>query len=409
MRMSRWVVAPVAAVVLAGGLSQSAQAVGLPTAVDTVSSSTTSGATSSAASGAAAQAVPARSPRGDVAATPKGPRWWGMFKRGGKQLDVTRLSRGSHADEPLFRMVIGTRYVLQGRLPARYRDTLAGTQLRVEAKSDTDTAWTTVASFTADGDGRFKAGVRLTRDLLGVHDYRIKASSAARASTVLPGGTLTAVADSSFTLIFANNTKTDLVFTFPTWQDPVTGRYAEGDVTVPQGASQVLEYINPIQNATTVGFYAQRLQCFMGCSTYNANWDHAPNKKYTPCNTAPPTFTSGGAYTVRITPQFGSSGFDMFLVDGSGNVVCTGALSTKFSQWMGNHPIAKWAAIYLAADATINVVGTLIAAFAGEAIAAAVAAAFADEVTADSVIDVFENDNRVYCIATNTWNPKCIE
>jgi enoyl reductase-like protein len=63
----------------------------------------------------------------------------------------------------------------------------------------------------------------------------------------------------------------------------------------------------------------------------------------------------------------------MFLVDGSGNVVCTGALSTKFSQWMGNHPIAKWAAIYLAADAAINVAATLIAAFAGEAIAAAIA------------------------------------
>lgn len=365
MKLLHWGAASVVAVVVLGGFGQSVQAVGGVPGVAGPSGGV-------AARAAVHEAAPGKSPRGGID-TPKGPGWWGFLKPGGKALDVTRVSRGSHAHEPLFRMVIGARYQLQGRIPARYRDALAGRQLRVEAKSDTDTAWTTVALFTADRKGRFATRVRIPKSSLGVHDYRITAPRAPRSGTVLPGGTLTAVADSAFTLTFANNTKTDLVFTFPTWQDPVTGIYAEGDVTVPQGASQVLEYINPIQNATTVGFYAQRLQCFMGCSTYNANWDHAPNKNYTPCSTAPPTFTSGSAYTVRITPQLGSSGFDMFLVDGSGNVVCTGALSTKFSQWMGNHPIAKWAAIYLAADAAINVAATLIAAFAGEAIAAAIA------------------------------------
>jgi len=39
---------------------------------------------------------------------------------------------------------------------------------------------------------------------------------------------------------------------------------------------------------------------------------------------------------------------------------------------MGNHPVAKWAFIYLAADAAVNVAAIAVIGFAGDAIFAAV-------------------------------------
>lgn len=373
MKSMHWAAALIAAVVLAVGLSESARAAGATPAVDGARSGVAADAMS-VHPGSDGVVAPGPSTRG-TAVAPKKPKWWGLLTRGGDPLFVNTTKSGPHAGRPMAGLVIGTRYKLRGRLPARLRDTLAGKWLRLEAKSDGDAAWTTVARFRSDRDGRFLTGFRVPKRLFGVHRYRITTTSATRqvtASTALPGGTLPAVANSSFTLTLTNNTKTDLVFTFPTAQDPTSGQYGNGVVQVAQNASQTLTYVNPIQNVTTVGFSAQRQNCFMGCSTYYANWDHAPSKKYTPCNTAPPTFASGGAYTIRATPEFGTSGFDMFLLDESGNVICTGALSTSFSQWMGNHPVAKWAFIYLAADAAVNVAAIAVIGFAGDAIAAAV-------------------------------------
>ena len=373
MKLIHWVVALIAVVMFAVVLSQPVQAEGVAPAVDSVRG------------GVAAEALPEfPGPHGVVApgpstrgtaVAPKAPKWWGLLTRGGDPLYVNTAKSGPHAGQPMVGLVIGKRYKVRGRLPAGLRDTLAGKRLSLEAQSDGDAAWTTVARFASDRDGRFLTGVRVPKRLFGVHKYRITSPRTTRqstAATALPGGTLPAVADSSFTLTFTNNTKTDLVFTFPTGQDPTSGQYGNGVVPVPQNTSQMLTYVNPIQNVTTVGFYAERLNCVGSCSIYNANWDHAPNKKYTPCNTATPTFSSGSAYTIRVTPEFGTSGFDMFLLDESGNVICTGALSTKFSQWMGNHPVAKWAAIYLAADAAVNLAAIAVIGFAGEAIFAAV-------------------------------------
>ena len=398
MKLVQRVAALVAVVMFAVVLSQPAQAEGVAPAVDGVRS------------GVAVEGMPEfPGPHGVVApgpstrgtaVAPKKPKWWGLLTRGGDPLVVNTTKSGPHAGRPMAGLVIGKRYKLRGRLPAGLRDTLAGKRLRLEAKSDGDAAWTTVARFRSDRDGRFLTGFRVPKRLFGVHRYRITTTSATRqvtASTALPGGTLPAVADSSFTLTITNNAKTDLVFTFPTAQDPTSGQYGNGNVAVPQNTSQQLEFVNPIQNVTTVGFYAVRLNCFGSCSIYNANWDHAPNKKYKPCNSAPPTFSSGNAYTVRVTPQRGTSGFDMFLVDESGNVVCTGALSTKFSQWMGNHPVAKWAAIYLAADAAVNIVAIAVIGFAGEAIGAAVTTEVLEEEGSFVEIVVEETDEDGAC------------
>lgn len=373
MKSMHWAAALIAAVVLAVGLSKSAQAAGAAPAVDGARSGVAADAMS-VHPGSDGVVSPGPSTRGGSAAL-KAPTWWGLLTHGGDPLDLVRARSGAHAGQPMVGLVIGTRYKLRGRLPARLREALAGRWLQLEAKADGDAAWTAVARFRSDRDGRFLHGVRVPKRLFGVHKYRITSLRTTRqstATTALPGGTLPAVANSSFTLTLANNTKTDLVFTFPTAQDPTSGQYGNGVVSVPQNASQMLTYVNPIQNVTTVGFSAQRQNCFMGCSTYYANWDHAPSKKYTPCNTAPPTFSSGGAYTIRATPELGTSGFDMFLLDESGNVICTGALSTQFSQWMGNHPVAKWAFIYLAADAAVNVAAIAVIGFAGDAIFAAV-------------------------------------
>ena len=97
----------------------------------------------------------------------------------------------------------------------------------------------------------------------------------------------------------------------------------------------------------------------------------------------------------------------MFLLDASGNVICTGALSTSFSQWMGNHPVAKWAFIYIAADAAVNAAALAVIGFAGEAIAAAVATEVTVDVwagyeAADIVVE--ETDEDGACEFKRAWD-----
>ncbi len=377
MKSMQWLVAPVAVLALAGALGQAA---GAASAVER------------ARGGAAAVVVqgspgphgavaPGTSARGAAVAV-KAPKWWRIVKLDGEPLGARKVDRGAHAGKLVNRVVVGKRYRLQGQLPVRLRDAFAGRRLVVEAKADSRTAWTTVGRFTAGSDGRFTTSIRVTRSLFGLHKYRIKVLSGERStrqSTTLPGGAVTAVADTSFTLTFANDTKSELLFTFPTWPDPDSGQYDNGQFAVNQNTSVKLVYTNPVQNVTGIAFFAQRQTCLIvNCSLYYANWDHAPKKKGpAPCNTVSPTFVSGGDYTIRVTPQMGTTGFDMFLLDANGNVICTGALSTKFSQWLGNHPTARWAVILLAADAAINAVAGVIAggiyAIWGEAIAAGIA------------------------------------
>lgn len=320
---------------------------------------------------------------------PRGPKWWSIVRHDGSPLGKTRLRPGPNA-QPLFRVIIGKRYMVRGRVPVRLRDALAGKHLILEAKADTDAAWTRVTRFTPDRNGRFNPRIRFPKHLFGKHEYRIvRASGSSRStaqatgtptdqSTVLPGGTVTAVANSSFTLAFVNDTSTDLLFTFSAWPDPTSGQYDNGQFGLSQDHTVALTFNNPIQNVTAIGFYAQRQTCVVyNCSVYYANWDHAPKKKGpAPCSTASPTFVSGGDYTIRVTPQMGTTGFDMFLLDANGNVICTGALSTNFSKWMGNHPTARWLTIFFAADAAVNAAAALIAggiyAIAGDAIAAGI-------------------------------------
>lgn len=368
-----WVAVPVAALVLAGVLGQPAQAVGDAPAAESASS----GAPAAAAAEAAAPEV---SPIEYAAVAPKAPKWWKLLKHDGKPLEV--FDSEQYAEAPAFWVAVGKTYHLRGTLPAKMRDALAGKKMRLEAKSETGSTWRVLARFTPRSNGRFEAKIRIPKRLLGDHEYRITAAGgtrSARTVVVLPGSTLTAVATSQFWLAITNDAKSDLVFTIPTALDDTSGQYLNFPLQVNQNDSATLTYVNPIPDVTTVGFYVQRTDCFLGCTTYSANWNHAPNKNYTACSVVSPTFNAGSSYTIRVTPEAGgpNSGFDMFLLDGSGNVICTGSLDTAFQQWLGNHPVAKWALIYFAADAAVNVIAGIV--FAGEAIGAAI---FADEAVA---------------------------
>lgn len=365
-----WVAVPVAALVLAGVLGQPAQAVGDAPAAESASS----GAPAAAAAEAAAPEV---SPIEYAAVAPKAPKWWKFLKHDGKPLEV--FDSEQYAEAPAFWVAVGKTYHLRGTLPAKMRDALAGKKMRLEAKSETGSTWRVLARFTPRSNGRFEAKIRIPKSLLGDHEYRITAAGGTRSErtvVVLPGSTLTAVATSQFWLAITNDAKSDLVFTIPTALDDTSGQYASTPIQVNQNDSATITYVNPIPDVTTVGFHVQRTDCFLGCTTYSANWNHAPNNNYTACSVVSPTFNAGSSYTIRVTPEAGgpNSGFDMFLLDGSGNVICTGSLDTAFQQWLGNNPVAKWALIYFAADAAINVIAGI--AFAGEAIGAAI---FADE------------------------------
>lgn len=388
-----WVAVPVAALVLAGVLGQPAQAVGDAPAAE------------SASSGAPAAAAEAAAPEASsieyAAVAPKAPKWWKLLKHDGKPLEV--FDSEQYAEAPAFWVAVGKTYHLRGTLPAKMRDALAGKKLRLEAKSETGSTWRVLARLTPRSNGRFEAEIRIPKRLLGDHEYRITAAGgtrSARTVVVLPGSTLTAVATSQFWLAITNDAKSDLVFTIPTALDDTSGQYLNFPLQVNQNDSATLTYVNPIPDVTTVGFYVQRTDCFLGCTTYSANWNHAPNNNYTACSVVSPTFNAGSSYTIRVTPEAGgpNSGFDMFLLDGSGNVICTGSLDTAFQQWLGNHPVAKWALIYFAADAAVNViVGGIV--FAGEAIGAAI---FGDETVA-YIYDEYEDPttNQIMCDVRN--------
>lgn len=398
MPPTRWFLIPLIAVALMGGLGPSALAAGAEPGVD-----------------AEVAATPASS---SAVTVPRAPTWWSIVRHNGSPLGKTRLRPGPNA-QPLFRVIIGERYMVRGRLPARLREALAGKQLILESKGGADAAWTPVTRFTPDRDGRFKPRIRFAKRLFGKREYRIvRASRTARStaqatgrptgqSTVLPGGTVTAVANSSFRLAFVNDTSTNLLFTFSAWPDATSGQYGNGQFGLSQDHSVALTFNNPIQNVTAIGFYAQRQTCVVyNCSVYYANWDHAPKKKGpAPCSKASPTFVSGGDYTIRVTPQMGTTGFDMFLLDANGNVICTGALSTKLSQWLGNHPTARWLAIYFAADVAVNAAAALIGggiyAIGGDAIAAGIAEYWA-EVEAinfpEIVVTAADDDLTIACL-----------
>lgn len=392
MRPMRWGTVLIAVAALAVVFGQSASAAG----------ATPDGASGSATRGTAVAA--------------KAPTWWSIVKLRGEPLGVRKIKRGAYAGHSLNRVVVGRRYRVQGQLPMRLREALAGQRLVVEAKPDAGTAWTTVGRLTTRSDGRFATWIRVTKDLLGPHRYRIVdaagATRSTRQSTTLPGGTVTAVAETSFTLAFTNDTNSDLLFTFAAWPDDTSGQYDNGQFAVSQDHSVVLTFNNPIQNVTAIGFFAQRVTCvIVNCSIYYANWDHAPKKKGpAPCNTVSPTFVSGGDYTIRVTPQMGTTGFDMFLLDANGNVICTGALSTKFSKWLGNHPTARWAAIIFATDAAVNAVAGLVAggiyAIWGDAIAASIAATW-EAVAATNfpeiVVEDADTDLQVACLIWNKF------
>ncbi len=369
MRIVPWVAASTAAALLVVAMGQSAHAVGNSdwpqgSGIEVAGH----GIAAPELTGLHGMVAPKLSPRGDVA-LPKAPKWWTFRALDRKPLSVSSLVKGPRAGQRVLQLVIGKTYQVHGRLPARQREALAGKQLTIEAKRDAGGAWKSIARFASDTDGRFTATIRIPTKLQGVHRYHIRATGAARSArsgTALPSDTLTAAGDVAFSVTITNDTKTDLLLSFPTSQNPVTGTYSNAVIAVPEGVSQLLTYVNPVEGVTTFGFTANRLECFFGCSTYYANWDHAPNRKHTPCSTAMPSFDSGSEHTVRLTPQLGSSGFDMFVLDTNGSEICTGGLDTKLSQWFSNHPVAKWATIVVAVAAAVTIV-----VLAWEAIAAA--------------------------------------
>lgn len=379
---------------LAGFLGQSAQAVAVDGQPGTLDMRTAAPMSAHRDLSARARVIaPTRSPRGDVT-PPASPSWWGLRKAGGGGLDTRTPRRGTHANQPLLQLVVGKRYQLHGRLPANLRAALSGRQMAAEAQSDRGGPWTTVARFTSDSDGRFSVRLRIPDTLLGVHRYRIKATGplrSARQATVLPGGTLTAVGDVVFSIAIYNDTASDLTFTFPVWQQD--SGYAAGSVPVYKRTATTLTFTNPIQDVTQIGFSAQRFSCFFNCQTFNANWDHTPSKKHTPCSTGMPTFTSGSSFTLRVTPQALTSGYDTFMLDSNGNEICTGGLDTKVSTWFGNHPVAKWG--------TIALVTTVIVIVAWEGIAYVAAELAAEEVFEPIITTEWDEEAELAC---RVWN-----
>lgn len=316
---------------------------------------------------AAAEAMPEISgPRDAVASSPSArnavarklskPTHWHFLTNDGRP--VERVERNG---EQRFQLVVGKTYKVRGRLDRTLREDLADTSLMLQRKADDVGEWTPVVPLRAKRDGRLRARFEVPMSYFGKHTYRLVSSNDPGSETVTLGSTLPAVADSSFVLALTNNANRDLEFTFPTAQNPTTGEYVGGQVTVLNDETATLTYVNPITDVTTVGFYAQRTSCVLGCAKYNSNWDHTPNKrKYTPCSTAPPTFSSGSTHTIRVTPQLTTSGFDMFVLDEFGNVLCTGSLDTSFSEWIGDNPVLKWYYIYLEFDAAVNAVAMIV-------------------------------------------------
>lgn len=394
MRVGRLAAGPVAAVLLAGLLGPGAQAAEVATAAVPAKDTTPlPGPAVPGPTAGRAAVTPRITPLGDVPAVPRLPSWWRLVEPGGKALAVARLSRGPRAGQRAWHVVVGKKYVLRGRVPAAYRTALAGKRLVVQVRSARGGSWKYLAGFAARGDGRFAHGVRLPKALLGGRDFRIVAvdgAGLARRATALPGGTLTATVNVAFWLSIHNDTSQDLVFNFPTWVN--SGDYAEGAFPLPAGTTSTMQYVNAIADVTTIGGYAVRLNCTFGCNKFLVNWDHAPNKNYTPCNTVMPTFASGSSYTLRVTPQAITSGYDTFLLDGSGNVICTGSLDTKVSIWFGNHPVAKWATVVLTVAAAVVVVWYGIA---------AVAALGGAEVYAEIVVEEPTAEDEIQC---RIWN-----
>ncbi len=58
-----------------------------------------------------------------------------------------------------------------------------------------------------------------------------------------------------------------------------------------------------------------------------------------------PTFQSGETYYLRVTPQFLTSGYDLFFWHDQNQTPCTAALDTKFANWLIDHPVVKWVVI----------------------------------------------------------------
>lgn len=365
MKSTSWIVGAAATALLAGALGQSAQALG---------ASSTAAEEGGVATGAAAPASPPSPDRAETPAapaveefdTPKAPTWWKLQELDGREMRWNNFKKGPRAGQRVLRVVIGKQYILQGKVPSSSMHH-AGKRLVLQAKADSGGPWTAVASARVAKNGRFKATVDITKRLQGVHKYRIVAPSVARASTqgtALPGPLLTASGDTSWSVIFTNDGGDDLVLAFPGAQDPSNGYYSSGTWDLPNNTASELTWVNPIEDQTGFSFIAQKIECFMGCNNFYANWNYGQGK-YESCSTAMPEFTSGSTWNLRITGQDLDAGYDMYLIDDSGSVVCTGSLDTKFDNWLINHPVAKWLVITMVGSLAIDAATGLICAWAG--------------------------------------------
>lgn len=356
MRTSTVIVVAAVTALLAGAFGQTAHALGAsPTPAQDGGVGTSVASPSGPPTRGRPEALAA--PAGDFD-TPRAPTWWGFRELDGRAMRWDNITKGPRAGQRVLRVVIGKQYLLKGQVPGRYRSSLAGQRLVLQARADTGGSWKSVTSARVGMNGRFKVAFDIPRRLQWVHQYRLTVPRVARTTTqgtVLPGPTLTASGDVSWSVIFVNDGGDDLYLNFPGGQDPSNGYYSFGTWALPDNTASQLTWVNPIEDQTTFSFVVNKLECFMGCNNFYANWNYGQGR-YEACSEAMPDFTSGSTWTVRITGQDLDAGYDMFLLDDSGSVVCTGSLDTKFDNWLINHPVAKWVAITIAAAAAVALV-----------------------------------------------------